>query len=88
MISTLDTAHYNGIGGHDDPAQAEIEDLLGRYQTLGIALNEVNRSLGLLDVVPEVFVAPVVEKFRFIHGLVRASANRQPLAAEPTAAAG
>jgi hypothetical protein len=70
MTSALDTAHHNGFGGTERPG-AELEALLGRYQKLGIALNEINRSIGLLDVVPEVFVPPVVEKLQYIHDLVR-----------------
>ena len=30
--------------------------MVQRYQQLGIALNEINRSMGLLDLVPEVIV--------------------------------
>jgi len=46
--------------------------------------------MGLLDVVPEVFVQPVVEKLRFIHALAQAGraengalkgAGKQPAAA-------
>ena len=33
-------------------------------------VNEVNRSMGLLDFVPEVFVEPVIHKLKFIHQLV------------------
>ena len=72
MVSGLDTAHYVGFGGEAEPVFAQIEDMVKRYQELGIALNEVNRSMGLLDVVPEVFVQPVMDKFRFIHRLVQA----------------
>ena len=45
--------------------------MIKRYQQIGIALNEVNLSMGLLDVVPEVFVEAVVHKLEFIHQLVR-----------------
>jgi hypothetical protein len=41
-----------------------------QYQQLGVALNELNRSLGLLDVVPEVLTPVVQEKMRFIHQLI------------------
>jgi len=30
----------------------------------------MNRSMGLLDLVPEVLVAPVIQKLHFIHELV------------------
>ena len=41
------------------------------YQKIGIAMNEMNRSVGLVDLVPEVFVAPIVTKLRFVHELIR-----------------
>jgi hypothetical protein len=89
MVSGLDTAYHVGFGGETDPASAQLDDMVKRYQRLGIALNEVNRSMGLLDVVPEIFVQPVIEKLKFIHELVRAGraengALKTP--AEPSAA--
>lgn len=71
MVSELDTAWHHGFGGTDDPVHADLDEMVRRYQELGIALNEINRSVGLLDVVPEVFVPPVVEKLRCIHELVQ-----------------
>jgi len=71
MTSALETAEYNGFGGQRDPVHADLDAMVTRYQQLGIALNEINRSLGLLDLVPEVFVPPVIEKLRFIHQLVQ-----------------
>ena len=38
-------------------------------------LNELNREMGLIDVVPEVLHAAVLEKLGFVHGLVRAQAE-------------
>ncbi|MCE9545535.1 MAG: putative zinc-binding peptidase [Planctomycetia bacterium] len=70
MVSELDTAHNVGFGGETDPVHADLENMVRRYQELGIALNEINRSMGLIDLVPEVFVPPVVEKLRYIHQLV------------------
>jgi hypothetical protein len=70
MVSALDTANYVGFGGESDPVQAELAPTIARYQQLGIALNEMNRSMGLLDLVPEVFVPPVCKKLHFIHELV------------------
>lgn len=70
MVSGLDTAQHVGFGGQADPVHASLDDMVIRYQQIGIALNEINRSMGLLDVVPEVFVPPVIDKLRFIHELV------------------
>ena len=41
--------------------------MIVQYQRLGIFLNELNRSMGLLDVIPEVITPMVKEKMRFIH---------------------
>lgn len=71
MTSALDTAFHMGFGGHSDPAHADLDAMVMRYQQLGIALNEINRTMGLLDLVPEVFAQPVVTKLRFVHQLVQ-----------------
>ena len=61
-----------GFGGVSDLFNADFMPMLVRYQQLGIALNELNRTMGLIDMVPEVFVTPVVEKLRYIHRLIQA----------------
>lgn len=71
IVSELDTAEDRGFGGTSNPLETGIDAMVARYQELGIALNEINRSLGLLDLVPEVFVPPVVEKLRYVHELVQ-----------------
>jgi hypothetical protein len=68
MVSILDTAQHFGI------AQAQwndIDTMITSYQQIGTVANELNRDMGLLDVVPEVFVQPVIEKLRFIASLPR-----------------
>jgi hypothetical protein len=72
MAAALDTAEHNGFGGVDNLFEAPLEPMLERYKRLGIALNELNRTMGLLDAVPDLFVPPVVEKLRYIHRLVQA----------------
>ena len=71
MVSVLDTAEHAGFGGATRMVYADIDPIIARYKELGIVLNEFNRGMGLLDVVPEVFVPAVVEKLRYIHRLVR-----------------
>jgi hypothetical protein len=71
MTSALDTAEHVGLGGLTDAPHADLDPMIVRYQELGLALNELNRGMGLLDLVPEVFVPPVVEKLRLIHHLVQ-----------------
>ena len=70
MTSALDTSAHMGFDRHLDPAEVKVEEMISQYQELGVALNEINRSMGLLDVVPEVIVPPVIEKLQFVHSLV------------------
>ena len=70
MTSGLDTAYHGGLIG--DGSLTDVEKMAKSYQELGIALNEMNRSNGLLDFLPEVIAGPVREKLRFIHGLRQA----------------
>jgi len=67
MWSVLDTAKHFGMvsGGADN-----FEAMLKRYSEVGIMANELNRDIGLLDLVPEVFTQKVAEKLRFVHRLV------------------
>jgi hypothetical protein len=45
-------------------------------------LNELNREMGLIDVVPEVLHGPVVEKLGFVHELVRQTGAARCAAAD------
>lgn len=75
MITVLDTAENvnllleeeEGVDFQGTP----LVKLLIKYEQLGIKLNELNRTMGLLDMVPEVFNEPVVKKMTFIHKLVK-----------------
>ena len=68
MRSVLDTLRCQapqlvGAGAGDLPT------MLKSFQEAGVALNEVNRSLGLTDLVPEVVPPAVVAKLQFVHDL-------------------
>lgn len=53
-----------------------FEEYVVAYQKLGIMVNELNRCLGIFDLIPEVIVQPVVDKLNFIHDLLqKASVN-------------
>ena len=69
MVSVLDTAYHSNLGGPD--AHAEFHAMLDFYCHLGVVLNELNRSMGLIDLVPEIFTDQVAAKMRFVHRLVR-----------------
>lgn len=73
MISVLDTARHCGIHGSCDPTSADLPDMVDKYVRLGVVLNEMNRAMGLIDFVPEIFSPAVVTKIAFVHQLVRAA---------------
>ncbi len=68
----LDMAAIMDTVTHYRPVEVDANDfdaLLNTYRPMGVFANELNRDLGLLDLVPEVLLPPVVEKLRFVHGL-------------------
>ncbi|MCC5831341.1 MAG: putative zinc-binding metallopeptidase [Phycisphaeraceae bacterium] len=72
MISVLDTASNMGLGG---PGVAGDFDLMiEHYRHLGLVMNEMNRSMGLTDLVPEVITDAIARKIHYIHELVRSGA--------------
>lgn len=75
VAAVLDTADHLGFAEAVDPVASELDDMVTRYQILGVKLNELNRAMGLIDFVPEVFNAVVVEKMRFVHDLVKRNRN-------------
>ena len=95
MVDALETAAASGLTvGHcrfRDPAGEpdargegvdRFDDMVAQWRPLAATLNDLNRSLGLADAYPFALPPPVVDKLRFVHGLVQATASgRSPLAA-------
>lgn len=77
MTSVLDTAHHCGLISVR-PRFGDFDSMIAQYKALGIGMNEINRSMGLLDLVPEVFVEPVREKMRSIHDVIGEAAIPGP----------
>lgn len=73
MVAVLDTAENVQLtaGEPTENYGNELDGMLLRYEILGIKFNEINRTMGLLDLVPEVFTSAVVKKMRFVHWLVK-----------------
>ena len=69
MVSVLDTAKNMGLGCPE--IDAEFERMVEYYRDLGIVLNEMNRAMGLIDLVPEVFTPPTLKKIAFVSDLVQ-----------------
>ena len=88
MIAVLETARHFGILNESDtplPAEEDFESLLLDYQGLGVAVNELNREMGLLDLVPEVMNETAREKLRFVYELGHSSASNAEEKAHLTA---
>jgi hypothetical protein len=86
MADTLETAGALGLsvrpgpdtgggGGLVAPGldRGGFDALYGGFVPLTMALNELNRSMGLQDAYPFVLSPAAVEKLRFVHDVVRAS---------------
>lgn len=73
MIAVLDTADNTDLLQlpGEDLQDTQLEELLIRYADLSLKVNEVNRSLGLPDLLPETFSPPIVDKLRYIHRLIK-----------------
>ena len=72
MVSGLDTAMHLGFLPAEQCRLTDMHAMISAYQGLGIGLNELSRTMGLLDMVPEVIVPAVVDKLRYIHDAIRA----------------
>jgi hypothetical protein len=83
MIDTLETAKSHGLtlrvpdkqGEHvstDALAFRDFEALSSSWNTLTLAMNSLNRSMGLKDAYPFVLSAKVLQKLRYVHELIQA----------------
>ena len=92
MVDTLETARGYGlvirpkaVDGAPQVALAartidfdDFDDLLRGWVPLSVALNSLNRSMGLIDPYPFVLSTDVIEKLRFVHDVIEySSASKQ-----------
>jgi hypothetical protein len=70
MIDTLETAEQYGFTSR---RAADFEALMSEWYGLTVALNALNRSMGLPDAYPFAVSALVKEKLRFVHELIQAA---------------
>jgi len=87
MVDTLETARSFGLalrpkpeGGARRPESQtrrldfdDFDDLMGAWVPLTVAMNSLNRSMGLPDLYPFVLSTPAVAKLRFVHEVVDAA---------------
>ncbi len=77
VIAVLDTASHLFKSIKVNFRGRSVAPLVERYQEIGILENEFNRTMGLIDLVPEVVVAPVVAKLQFVHDVLRNAATKR-----------
>ncbi len=73
MVGALDTSAHTGLGASWIPQVSPntgFDDMISAYAKLGTAMNEMNRTMGLKDLLARPLVAPVIDKMRFVHQLV------------------
>jgi hypothetical protein len=78
-----------GFAGYS-PKPKTFEEKINAWSELSVALNSINRSMGLHDIYPFVLSKPVIEKLRFISDVIanRASSTEAKPATQPSEPAG
>jgi hypothetical protein len=84
MVDTLETAKSHGLTvripgekpevakvSTDKLALSDFASLSAGWQAVTVALNSLNRSMGMKDVYPFVVSPPVEDKLRFVHELIQ-----------------
>ena len=90
MVDTLETAKSHGLTlrvpaserpgdqvSTDSLAFRDFDALTSSWNAVTLALNSLNRSMGLKDAYPFVLSAGVLDKLRFVHDLVQSRRARQ-----------
>ena len=99
MIDTLETARSYGLviqpqavgGATTETVSAgrvrfeQFENLIGAWVPLTVALNSLNRSMGLADVYPFVLGEPVIAKLEFVHEVMERAGHGRSFDTAPTA---
>jgi len=84
LVSVVETAnHHTGAEIRNRP----ISDLLAEYLEIGGKANELNREMGLGDLVPEVFSPAVATKLDYVHQLLGRATNQTQANCHQTPAA-
>jgi hypothetical protein len=76
LLDTLQTAGAFGfVDGEFEPKSVKFEALVNEWYDLSVALNSLNRSMGLQDAYPFAIAPVVKEKLRYMHDLLRRAAR-------------
>ena len=90
MVDTLETAKSHGLSLRVPAAESrgtqisteglafrEFESLISNWNAVTLALNSLNRSMGMKDAYPFVLSPKVLEKLRFVHEIIQARRPNQ-----------
>jgi hypothetical protein len=72
VVDTLETGQQFGFAS-TAASPEDFEQLMAEWFQLSVALNSLNRSMGLPDAYPFAIAPPVKEKLRFVHELIHAA---------------
>lgn len=75
MAAVLDTALHMGLSRAEH--NGTLDGMLRAFHLVGMAVNELNRDMGLLDLAPGVIVPAVREKLAYLDTLIQ-NANASP----------
>jgi hypothetical protein len=76
LLDTLQTAaSFDIVDGDLEPKSVKFETLASKWYELSVALNSLNRSMGLQDAYPFAIAPLVKEKLRYVHDLLRRAAR-------------
>lgn len=67
VVAVLDTSYHMGIrSGSDLLSEMDISQMVREFIRLGTVLNEINRDMGLKDLMGRSFRGPVINKLRYV----------------------
>lgn len=75
IIDVMETASTSGLINVN--MQRDIVAVIEIYSRFGILMNELNRNMGLIDFMPEVFAQDVIAKLQFVDTVVKGASSRQ-----------
>ena len=79
VVAVLDTAYHMGIrGGSGFSTDMEIGQMVREFVRLGTVLNEINRDMGLKDLMVRSFMGPVMNKLQYVQKLTSQQVEAAP----------
>ncbi|MCA1773671.1 MAG: putative zinc-binding peptidase [Halomonas sp.] len=75
MVAVLDTAMHMGL--YRTEYDGTLDSMLLAFHQVGMAVNELNRDMGLLDLAPGAVAPAVRDKLAYVHRLVRHAGTHQ-----------